>query len=63
MTWEDRQREHLLKASLEAVLLLTAERVVDMREGCKAKRYALESMRVVNEWIAARRWPYGGGDA
>ena len=58
MTWEDRQREHALKGALEAVLLLATERVVDMRKGCAARKHALESMRVVNEWIAARRWPY-----
>ena len=58
MTWEDRQRECDLREALEVLLLLAAERVAGMREGCGACHHALESMRVVNEWIAARRWPY-----
>ena len=56
--WASRRQEHELRLALDAVLLLAAERVADMRDTCKAKAHAIGSMRVVNEWVAARSWPY-----
>jgi len=58
VTWLERQREHALKCALEEVLLLTAERVASMRDGCTARKSAIGAMNTVNAWMAARAWPY-----
>jgi hypothetical protein len=55
---DTRLQEHEVKCALEGVLLLAAERISSMKDSCKARKHALEYLRIVNKWAEDYEWPY-----